>query len=58
MPSKKQKTEEELLKERIKLEIAEELGLLDKIKRGGWGELNAVEAGKIGGILSSRLKKS
>lgn len=58
MPSKKQKTEEELLKERIKLEIAEELGLLDKIKRGGWGELNAVEAGKIGGILSSRLKKA
>ncbi|MFZ5648430.1 MAG: small, acid-soluble spore protein, alpha/beta type [Bacillota bacterium] len=55
MPSKKQKTGEELLREKIKLEIAEELGLLDKIKKGGWGELNAVESGKIGGILSSRL---
>ncbi|MFZ5649767.1 MAG: small, acid-soluble spore protein, alpha/beta type [Bacillota bacterium] len=57
MPSKKQKTKEELLRERIKLEIAEELGLLDKIRKGGWGELSAVEAGKIGGLLSSRLKK-
>lgn len=54
---KKQKTEADLLRERMKLEIAEELGLLEKIKQGGWGELNAVEAGKIGGILSCRLKE-
>ena len=44
--------------ERLKLEIAEELGLLDKINRGGWGELNGVESGRVGGILASRLKKS
>lgn len=58
MPSKKKKTGEDLLKEALKLEIAEELGLSDKIKQGGWGQLSAAEAGKIGGILASRLNKS
>ena len=53
---KKQKSEAELLREMVKMEIAEELGLIDKIKRGGWGELSATEAGKIGGLLSARLK--
>jgi len=55
LPSRKEKKDREL--ERIKLEIAEELGLAEKIRNGGWGELNAVESGKIGGILSSRLKR-
>ncbi|KJS02852.1 MAG: hypothetical protein VR68_02310 [Peptococcaceae bacterium BRH_c4a] len=55
---KKEKTEADIMMERLKLEIAEELGLLDKINRGGWGELNGVESGRVGGILSSRLKKS
>lgn len=43
-------------KEHIKLEIAEELGLLDKIKNEGWSALNAAEAGRIGGKLAGRLK--
>lgn len=43
--------------ENIKLEIAEELGLLGKIMDEGWGSLNATEAGRIGGKLASRLKK-
>lgn len=55
---KKQKTPAELLREKLKLEIAEELGLLSKIQNGGWGELNSVEAGKIGGILANRLKNN
>ncbi|MFZ5597912.1 MAG: small, acid-soluble spore protein, alpha/beta type [Bacillota bacterium] len=53
---KKTITRAELEREKLKLEIAGELGLLDKIKRGGWGELSAVEAGKIGGILSRRIR--
>lgn len=57
MPSKRKKTPEELLRDKLKWEIAEELGLGDKIRENGWGELNAVETGKIGGILVSRLKK-
>lgn len=46
-------TKEELLR----LEIAEELGLGDKIRQYGWGGLNAKEAGRIGGIITQRIKK-
>lgn len=49
----KKVTKEDLLK----LEVAQELGLLDKINSGGWGALTAKEAGKIGGIITSRIKK-
>ena len=43
-------------KDRIKYEIAEELGLLDKVKQGGWKSLSAKESGKIGGIMTARIK--
>ena len=43
--------------EQLKLEIAKELGLLEKIQQGGWKSLSAKETGRIGGILS-RKKKS
>lgn len=56
--SKKKKNSRDYLKEKMKLEIASELGLSDKIEKDGWGALNAVETGKIGGLLSSRLKSS
>lgn len=46
---------EELL---IKYEIAEELGLIDKLKRFGWGELTAKETGRIGGLMTVRKKQS
>ena len=42
----------------LKYEIAEELGLLDKIKEVGWGGLSAEETGKIGGIISKRKRKN
>lgn len=38
-----------------KLEIAKELGLYDKVINDGWGGLTASEAGKLGGVLSSRF---
>lgn len=41
----------------MKLEIAEELGLTDKIKEGGWKNLTARESGRLGGIMASRQKK-
>lgn len=44
-------------KDRLKYEIAEELGLLDKVRKTGWKSLSAKEAGKIGGIMTARLKK-
>lgn len=42
--------------DRLKYEIAEELGLLDKILKCGWGGLTSAESGKIGGILRKRKK--
>ena len=43
--------------ERIKYEIAEELGLLDKVLESGWRSLSAKETGKVGGMMTSRKKK-
>jgi len=43
-------------KERMKYEIAEELGLLDKVLESGWKSLTAKESGKIGGIMTKRRK--
>ncbi|MDR0880298.1 MAG: alpha/beta-type small acid-soluble spore protein [Clostridioides sp.] len=41
----------------MKYEIADELGLMDKVKAVGWPYLTAKEAGRIGGILTARNKK-
>ena len=42
--------------EKLKYEIAEELGLLDKVLSEGWRSLSAKETGRIGG-LSARKKR-
>ena len=41
----------------MKYEIASELGLIDKVTELGWAGLTAKEAGKIGGMLTSRKKQ-
>ena len=43
--------------EQLKYEIAEELGLLDKVVKSGWRSLSAKESGTIGGIVASRKKE-
>ena len=43
--------------EQLKLEIAAEIGVFDKVMSGGWRCLSARESGKIGGIMTSRKKK-
>ena len=58
--AKKRKTIvlEELTKEELmKYEIAEELGLLDKVMTEGWRSLSSKETGRIGGILAKRKRK-
>ena len=50
----KELTPEEELREKIKYEIAEELGLKDKVDAFGWGGLTAEETGRIGGIMTKR----
>lgn len=42
--------------DRMKYEIAEELGLLEKVQKYGWKSLSSRETGKIGGILATRKK--
>ena len=44
--------------EALKLEIAAELGLLDKVREVGWAGLNAKETGRVGGILNRRKKEN
>ena len=57
LKSKKPLTKEELERERMKYEIAEELGLTERVKKSGWGSLSASETGRIGGIMTRRKKE-
>ena len=43
--------------EKLKYEIAEELGLLEKVKTGGWRSLTAKETGRIGGLITKKRKE-
>ena len=40
----------------MKYEIAQELGLADKVEATGWKSLTARESGRIGGILAKRKR--
>lgn len=44
------------MNERLKIEAAKELGLLEKVKKIGWSNLTAQETGKIGAIVKKRKK--
>jgi len=60
MPTRKKKEidlENLTPEEELKLEIADEIGVLDKVLKGGWGMLSARETGRIGGILGTRNRK-
>lgn len=57
LKSNKALTKEEIQREKIKYEIAEELGLKDKVDSLGWGGLTAEETGRIGGIMTKRKKE-
>lgn len=43
--------------EKLKYEIAEELGLMDKVLKDGWKSLSAKDTGRIGGIMTKRKKE-
>ncbi|MDD7220002.1 MAG: small, acid-soluble spore protein, alpha/beta type [Clostridia bacterium] len=42
--------------ESLKYEIADELGLLDRVLENGWKSLSAKETGRIGGLMTRRRK--
>ena len=46
-------TQEELLK----FEIAEELGLKERVLSGGWKALTSKESGRIGGLMTRKKRK-
>ena len=43
--------------QKMKLEIAEELGLLDKVQEGGWKSLTPKETGRIGGHMTKKKRE-
>lgn len=43
--------------EKLKYEVAEELGLLDKVLREGWKSLSSRETGRIGGIVNQKKRR-
>lgn len=53
--SKMKKTPADI--EELKMEIAEELGLLDKVEKVGWAGLSAKETGRMGGILTRKKRE-
>lgn len=43
--------------ERMKYEIARELGLLERVREVGWAGLSAKETGRIGGLIGQKKKR-
>lgn len=43
--------------DKIKFEIATELGLADKVIAGGWRCLTAKESGRIGGLITKKKRE-
>ncbi|WP_053956144.1 small, acid-soluble spore protein, alpha/beta type [Inediibacterium massiliense] len=54
---KNKKNKIETIEDKWKYEIAQELGLLEKVENLGWGGLTAKETGRIGGLITVRKKQ-
>ncbi|SDG95063.1 alpha/beta-type small acid-soluble spore protein [Marvinbryantia formatexigens DSM 14469] len=59
MPKNKKKIDLQNMEpeEKLKYEIAEELGLLDRVLKEGWRSLSAKETGRIGGLITKRRRE-
>lgn len=44
-------------RERLKYEVAVELGLYEKVQKYGWKALTAKETGRIGGIITKKKRQ-
>ena len=44
--------------EKGKYEIAEELGLLDRVMQDGWKSLTSKETGRIGGLITKKKREN
>ena len=52
------KLEELTKEEKLKYEIAEELGLLDQVLNDGWKSLSSKETGRIGSVLARKKREA
>lgn len=43
--------------EELKVEIAQELGLWEKVCESGWSGLSAVDSGRLGGVFAARRSR-
>ena len=43
--------------EKLKYEVSEELGLLDRVLSDGWKSLTSKETGRIGGMVTRRKRQ-
>jgi len=57
LKSNRELTPMEKLREKIKYEIADELGLRDKVEKYGWSSLTSEETGRIGGMMTKRKRE-
>ncbi|MCD8083602.1 MAG: alpha/beta-type small acid-soluble spore protein [Clostridiales bacterium] len=59
MPSKKKRFDINHMtpEDQLKFEIAEELGLADRVLEGGWRRLTSKESGRIGGLMTRRKRE-
>ncbi|HHW61021.1 MAG TPA: small, acid-soluble spore protein, alpha/beta type [Syntrophomonadaceae bacterium] len=44
-------------RERLKMEIAKELGIWEQVEKEGWKSLSNAACGRVGGIMRKRLKE-
>ncbi len=42
----------------LKMEIASEIGLAEKVKKVGWGGLTSRESGRLGGLMTRRMRQN
>ena len=43
--------------QKMKLEIASELGLLERVQKDGWKSLSSKETGRIGGLMTKKKRE-
>lgn len=58
MSKKSQKKKKPLTeKDLMKIEIARELGIWEQIEKDGWESMSNAACGRVGGIMSKRLRE-
>ncbi len=54
--AKNRKTKVLTEKDLLKIEIAKEIGIWDQVQNEGWESLSNAVCGKVGGLMSKRLR--